>query len=117
MAVHEGESAIRQVIVTRFSNAAAAPGKGSPIERRSARWATGLRVSGPFVISLITFASDSVIEGHCAEIRSRVAYDLEKMLVEGWNENELKKLDPDNIDVTQRQARVSASSSSKSGAE
>lgn len=46
-----------------------------------------------------------------------MAYDLEKMLVEGWNEDELKKLSPDNIDVTQRQARVRASTSSKSDAE
>lgn len=34
IAVHEAESCIRQVIVTRFSNAAATPGEGSLNGRR-----------------------------------------------------------------------------------
>lgn len=50
-------------------------------------------------------------------MRSSVAHDLEKMLVAVWNEDELKELDLDNnVDVTQCQARICASASSKSDA-
>ena len=42
-----------------------------------------------------------------------MAHDLGKLLVEGWSEDELKKLCTDNIDVTGRRARANASTSSK----